>query len=286
MAILRTSVFVNSRERVGSTSTKKEESVEAGTAKCGTMPTTEDQGRPGAAEMTAEDGGWKLVGPGLNRKGQGGAEGQGGARADRPTGQAKQAMRKASPTRTRDGRAPNRTGVGKTANEVDQGDGRMLFQQLRNYLSYGAADLYVQHTVMWLHELATERRFKAFLRAIPATERGEKTEKTIQVGWQDEAPDSRQRKYGGLRSTWDLSSAEHRRRMTKLMQEWVLKDKETQREIENRLQFFRFKHPQGGATTAEAGIAATGDGTTISYKAAMTQAGPDPQKVMLTSEQA
>ncbi|KAG7384470.1 hypothetical protein PHYPSEUDO_002585 [Phytophthora pseudosyringae] len=106
----------------------------------------------------------------------------------------------------------------------------MVFNQLRSYLNNAASQDYITYTVRRLSELAKDRRFKAFWKALPAGERTTRGGMEIKQSWLDTAPARRQEKYEGLTSYWDLQKTEHQQRLSELMHSWVIVEKATQRE--------------------------------------------------------
>jgi hypothetical protein len=269
---------VNSRGGEGDTSTRAAGPAEIGTAKKRKMETAGRHGSPGES---AEDGGWKTAGPASNRTGQGDAGGQREEQADRRSTAATLAARRPSPSRAKGGKPSFRVGSGKPTGAADQGDGKAVFSQLRQYLINGALQLYSQHTVVRLNNLAKDRRFKTYLRSLTATEREENTTKELRRQWKDEAPLSRQQHYEGMRSSWNMESSEHQGRLATLMHDCVITAKETQREIENRLQFFHFHAPD--ATQEGDSPENKAEATPVSYLTAV--AGVKAQAATETSSQ-
>jgi len=179
------------------------------------------------------------------------------------------------------GTSTGRATAGGALAKADQGDGRTVFQQLRHYLVNGAVPLFVQQAVVRLNDLATNRRFKAFMRLLPKEAKTGTSVEELRAAWTDEAPPTRRLQYKGLRSVWNLESSEHQVRLAKLMYDWVIKSKEPQREIENRLQFFRFQ----SKIEVEGVPLGTTAGTPGSYIAAVTQDSAQSDAGDMTMEQ-
>jgi hypothetical protein len=179
------------------------------------------------------------------------------------------------------GKSTGRATAGGALAKADQGDGRTVFQQLRHYLVNGAAPLFVQQTVVRLNDLAKNRRFKAFMRSLPKEEKTGTSVEDLRAAWTDEAPPTRRLQYEGLRSVWNLESPEHQVRLAKLMYDWVITSKDPQREIENRLQFFRFQ----SKTEVEGVQLRTTTETSGSYLAAVTQDSVQSDAGDMTMEQ-
>ncbi|KAG6594067.1 uncharacterized protein IUM83_19670 [Phytophthora cinnamomi] len=191
------------------------------------------------------DNGWKTVGAKakkeLHQQQQGADQKQQG-----------RAGRKGAPSRTRK-HSPVRLKLDFKQNEAnkaagprqsggaDQGDGSRVFTQLQQYLNTGADQDYVIHTVLRLSDLARERRFRAHERSLTILERKGATTEELRKDWKDEAPPNRQEKYAGLSSVWHLDKHEHRERLHQLMVQWILQGDSGQREVDDRLQFFKFE---------------------------------------------
>ncbi|KAE9045020.1 hypothetical protein PR003_g5363 [Phytophthora rubi] len=109
--------------------------------------------------------------------------------------------------------------LSKAKRGPDQGDGELVFDQLKDYLQAGASHAYIKHTVLRLNALAKERRFKSYLNAIPTSEQTPGDEAALRLKWSDEAPARRQEQYKGLYSFWNMSAVEHQERLCMLMQQ-------------------------------------------------------------------
>ncbi|KAE9084679.1 hypothetical protein PF010_g20741, partial [Phytophthora fragariae] len=206
---------------------------------------TQAQGQGAERPDMQRDDGWKTAGPkiknGAPQARQAAAQGQ-----QRPSGgkAATQRNSKLSPSRLKNG-SQQRSGPNKAAAKqlsgADPGDGSVIFDQLCYYLNTRASQAYVAHTAMRLSDLAKERRFGAFEKALPEAERNGKTTQELRESWSDTAPEYRQDKYGGLNSVWRLHIHEHQGRLYQLLIKWVVNEQVKQRELDDRLQFFKFE---------------------------------------------
>ncbi|KAE8966829.1 hypothetical protein PR003_g29349 [Phytophthora rubi] len=206
---------------------------------------TQAQGQGAERPDMQRDDGWKTAGPkiknGAPQARQAAAQGQ-----QRPSGgkAATQRNSKLSPSRLKNG-SQQRSGPNKAAAKqlsgADPGDGSVIFDQLCYYLNTRASQAYVAHTAMRLSDLAKERRFGAFEKALPEAERNGKTTQELRESWSDTAPEYRQDKYGGPNSVWRLHIHEHQGRLYQLLIKWVVNEQVKQRELEDRLQFFKFE---------------------------------------------
>ncbi|GMF29165.1 unnamed protein product [Phytophthora fragariaefolia] len=172
--------------------------------------------------------------------------------------------------------------AGKAPIGADQGDGKAVFRQLCQYLNSGAAQVYVAHTAVRLNDLAKNRRFKAYVKMIPISERADRSEEELRTTWSDEAPESRQAKYDGLSSVWNLHKAKHQGRLCTLLSQWMIKDKVGQRELEDRLQFFKLE-PEAGVNVPEPVVQETHK---LSYREAVATEREAGGETKLNAEQA
>ncbi|GMF34627.1 unnamed protein product [Phytophthora fragariaefolia] len=127
-----------------------------------------------AAQAQLDVGGRETAGAKAKRPTKTTNKGQGtGIPGHDPSAEPKR-ERKLSPTKyasTPRGKEPHKGQNGGAGNRADNGDGSVVFQQLRGYLQNQALQAYVTHTVLRLNDLARERRFKSYLRTMPAEER-------------------------------------------------------------------------------------------------------------------
>ncbi|KAE9190998.1 hypothetical protein PF005_g19023 [Phytophthora fragariae] len=197
-----------------------------------------------AAQAQPDMGGWETAGAKTKRPTNTTNKSKGTGNLGHDSSAEPNRERKMSPTKyasTKRGKEPPKGLNGGAGSRADKGDGSVVFQQLRSCLQNQASQAYVTHTVLRLNDLARERRFKSYLRTMPAEERRTQAEDEIKKSWKDEAPQRRQDKFEGLRSKWNVQSTKHQDRLYNLMRKWVLEENEEQREIEDRLQFFQFE---------------------------------------------
>ncbi|KAF4138898.1 hypothetical protein GN958_ATG11855 [Phytophthora infestans] len=109
-----------------------------------------------------DDGGWQTA----SRKNKAGktTERYGDRRTSQEDPQRKAGGRSFSPIRRQGKEGTQAKFSGRKAGEADQGDGTRVYAQLIMYLLNTAPSTYVLQTVLRLRELATERRFRAYLR--------------------------------------------------------------------------------------------------------------------------
>ncbi|KAL4101673.1 hypothetical protein PRIC1_005422 [Phytophthora ramorum] len=155
----------------------------------------------------------------------------------------KQSARKLSPQRKRQSdysADKQRKNNGRNWRGADQGDGEVVFKQLRSYLLNDAPAEYVFHLVQRLNELARTRRFQKYEdeKAVSSKSQGQAAESEVE--WQDDITSQQRAKYKGIISFWENGNEEHAGRMQLLLKQWVVKEGLDQEEIEERIHCFTF----------------------------------------------
>jgi len=167
---------------------------------------------------------------------------------------------KARGTQARDARAQQNSKGGSRSSKImrggvadgagrgkDDGNGNMVFNQLRQYLIKGAPAEYVQQTVLKLVDLATERRYAAYLELLPAQQVKDKEQSQLRQEWQDAIPYRLRERNEGWTSVWQVLESAQQSRLALVMHQWIIIDKEPQVEVEERLRFFHLER-RGQAT--------------------------------------
>lgn len=115
--------------------------------------------------------------------------------ATRPQAQAvvktKQSSRKVSPTKKAAKVAGNdgsKRSPRLKLSGTDTGDGRIVFAQLRRYLTNEAPKEYVYHMVLRLNALAKERRFQKYKNSLTSSNKEAKSDQILKTGMEGRSP--------------------------------------------------------------------------------------------------
>ncbi|KAE9316266.1 hypothetical protein PR003_g18764 [Phytophthora rubi] len=205
------------------------------------------------------------------------------AGAQRTTGLKQETKR--APTMAKDGQGPQ-TGARRRwerdgdRSRGDQGDGKVVFAQLRDYLCGETSADYCIPLVVKLASLAKARRFQEHYDLLPKDMKDKQGEQELRESWKDLVPQDILTKHAEWENHWDLNRTDDARRLTELMKGWIAGERLSQKEVEDRL---RVQYLEGLQPNSEGGKP---DSTIFrSYKGAVSQGLHKRETKKLTEEQ-
>ncbi|EGZ10551.1 hypothetical protein PHYSODRAFT_403839, partial [Phytophthora sojae] len=132
------------------------------------------------------------------------------------------------------------------------------------YLRYTAQPKHVYQLAVIIQELGRQRRFEIFKASLHSMENEE--QKTALLNeWADDRPAKLRERYSIYAGSWDYANESEALSLARTLYNWVIIERITKKELDNRIQFFVFSNKPAPTTY----MPAKSIGPSRSYKDAL-----------------